>query len=798
MYELVFTSAKAGLIPGRSGFCSVAWTNGMPQNLIALLENMSGYNALYAPDDPRAKDNPVCYSYQKVQIGRSQLRILSRIAFAGLDHTGRSNKIAHHIVLDEKDDKTEIMRMKHGPVSVFLNEKNFYTSWSEPPRLLEQRRSLAIAESTGLKADNWEKFAKDPRWAGYIADAFSNKKDNNSCFYVEYDNELHGSKNILLLIDEITRLMSPADAQEFTFNTCFSTAQTGCSCFLRAALPTCTALPAIRKFRSNELVSLITPAAFPEVSDSRNIIRSTGQEYTPDPVTLTMPSIKVPGKKGTPPPPSPGAVIDLSEDISKEPAVDNTAGRRLMICSIAAGGLFILIALLVLVLVISGDKKEPVPVTPVQVAAVEPEVSSEVKEVEKVEKVEPPPVKDVKIPEKKAEKKPAVKKPEDKKSQKKPAKVKKTIVLSEKEQYEFCRDFIGRKGRISLPASICGAGKIIVKLKKNWGKPLGAIADADLAKCMKQDNSRQVTVFAVKQDEEIYDTKPDTGNANTMTVTLEQKTLSIADSKNFSSVNYPDRFNLESVIVVKDGQKIALPIEFRKGFAQYVPRGQFNEKLVYEPSKEEDIFKEQFAITLNDHFPRLGKWNKSVEELINLKKQVAALKEKNGATVDLAEFTQHYKDVVARLNEKKYKDAKAAFGTFLSLCDKVSDNDMDKFITRNGKGAKNFSEFIHRLFQDLDDGIVANGPQELTRFPYSKVKSVVTARGGRVDCTEAIAEGEKKLKELKDKLAKDGATILGILPGDFKSVKVGEKLEAGELAKLLNGNIEYYAKREVK
>ena len=403
-----------------------------------------------------------------------------------------------------------------------------------------------------------------------------------------------------------------------------------------------------------------------------------------------------------------------------------------------------------------------------------------------------------KAPEKKAEMKPAVKKPEDKKIQKKTAQVKKTIVLSEKEQYEFCRDFIGRKGRISLPHSLHNAEEIIVKLKKNWGKTLGAIADADLAKCMKQDNSRQVTVFAVKVDEETYDTKPDTGNANTMTVTLEQTNLNIADSKNFSSVNYPDRFNLESVIVVKDGQKIALPIEFRRGFVKYVPRGQFNGKLEYEPSKEEDIFKEQFTITLNDHFPRLEKWNRSVEELIKLKKQVAALKKKNGATVDLATFTRSYKEFVARLNKRDWGGAKTAFETFLSLCDKVSGDDMDKFITRNGKGAKNFNEFIHRLFQDLDDVIVSVGHRHLTRVPFSKVQVVVAKRGARVDYTEAVAEGEKKLKGLKDKLAKEGAGILGILPGDFKSVKVDEKLEAGELAKLLNGNIEYYAKREVK
>ena len=119
MLELVFTSAKAGLIPGRSGFCSVAWTEGMPQNLVSLLENMSGYNALYMPNDPRSAKNPVSYSYQKVVYGKNELHILSRIAFAGLDYTGRTNKIAHHIIIE---DETELMNLQHGPISAFLCE----------------------------------------------------------------------------------------------------------------------------------------------------------------------------------------------------------------------------------------------------------------------------------------------------------------------------------------------------------------------------------------------------------------------------------------------------------------------------------------------------------------------------------------------------------------------------------------------------------------------------------------------------------------------------------------------------
>ena len=258
MLELVFTSAKSGLIPGRSGFCSVAWTEGMPQNLVTLLENMSGYSVLYPPSDPRSADNPVVFSYQKVLYGQSELRILSRIAFAGLDHTGRSNKIAHHIILE---NDAEWITLQHGPVSAFLCEENFYSSWNEPPRLLPRRKYLKSAMTTGIKAEKWQNITGCAQWAGVIADRFVSRNDK-SCLYLEYDLEAHG-KNILYLIDEITRLLPPEEAREFTFNTYFSSVSNNANCFFRAALPNCQALPAIKRFRADELISLKTPPPLP-------------------------------------------------------------------------------------------------------------------------------------------------------------------------------------------------------------------------------------------------------------------------------------------------------------------------------------------------------------------------------------------------------------------------------------------------------------------------------------------------------------------------------------------------------
>ena len=259
MLELVFTSAKAGLIPGRSGFCSVAWTEGMPQNLVSLLENMSGYNALYMPNDPKAELNPVCYSYQKVRYGHNELRILSRIAFAGLDYTGRTNKIAHHIIIE---DDSELASLQHGPVSAFLCEENFITEWNEPPRLLPRRTRLKSATTAGLRADQWHTITGYPQWAGIVAERFL-AGDEKSCLYLEYDNEVHRG-NVLPLIDEIVRVLPPGAVADFTFNTYFTNAQNGIDCFFRAALPNSPALPAIKRFKVKDLISLVSLSEPPQ------------------------------------------------------------------------------------------------------------------------------------------------------------------------------------------------------------------------------------------------------------------------------------------------------------------------------------------------------------------------------------------------------------------------------------------------------------------------------------------------------------------------------------------------------
>ena len=151
--------------------------------------------------------------------------------------------------------------------------------------------------------------------------------------------------------------------------------------------------------------------------------------------------------------------------------------RRLMIFSIAAGGIFLLITAAVLIFVTSGVKKEIPQEKKVETVKTVPET------LPKEEKITP--LEEVKVPEKKAETK------LEKKQPPKPA-----IVLSEKEQFDFYASFLSGKSAVALPKSLHDADEIIVVLKNKW-KSLPEISD--ISKCIERKGKKEIIVYAVKK-----------------------------------------------------------------------------------------------------------------------------------------------------------------------------------------------------------------------------------------------------------------------------------------------------------
>ena len=153
--ELVYTSAIKGLKPGTRGFCTVAASPGIAPPLQTLLESLSGYRHLFPPNTPEAANNPIIFSHLTIPHHGAGTHLISRIADAGLDYSGRTNKIAHHLILDD----SEISRTD--PVILFDGGISFCSHWQTEPQILSTPRTLPTQKSSAQICSHWQKVCGD-------------------------------------------------------------------------------------------------------------------------------------------------------------------------------------------------------------------------------------------------------------------------------------------------------------------------------------------------------------------------------------------------------------------------------------------------------------------------------------------------------------------------------------------------------------------------------------------------------------------------------------------------------------
>ncbi|MBQ8755435.1 MAG: hypothetical protein IJZ19_10420 [Lentisphaeria bacterium] len=213
MFELIYTSAPRGLIAGRSGFSTVAVTDGFPPNLISAIENMSGYKTLFQPGDPNEKSNPVNYSCQHYFSGSTRYTVLSKIAFAGLSYTGRTNILAHHLIFTRE----EFGVLPHGAAPILYAASNF-PPWEGEPRLLAQKQlhDLHYEDPAG-RSGAWARWSNGPLCAEWAAARF--RRAPGKSVILAFDPLKLSGEDILELVRGITALMTPEECREFTFST---------------------------------------------------------------------------------------------------------------------------------------------------------------------------------------------------------------------------------------------------------------------------------------------------------------------------------------------------------------------------------------------------------------------------------------------------------------------------------------------------------------------------------------------------------------------------------------------------
>lgn len=237
MYELIFTSTPQGLIAGRSGFASVAWSEGMPANYVPILEALSAYKF---PQETQSA--PICYSYRKLSVGGKILRVVSRIAPAGLDYSGRNNMIAHHFLFENAQ---ELEQIPGGAVALLRGKNNFLTEWgNRPSQLLKPRTTLSYAAEPSATANCWAAQTGDAGWAGVVLQLLLDHPEQN--FYLEYSSTF-SSDVLLVLFAELTALLPAERLDDFTFNSYFSLQQGDCGCFLRGCPADAPVMQTVRR-----------------------------------------------------------------------------------------------------------------------------------------------------------------------------------------------------------------------------------------------------------------------------------------------------------------------------------------------------------------------------------------------------------------------------------------------------------------------------------------------------------------------------------------------------------------------
>jgi hypothetical protein len=171
IYEAIVTSAERGVQPGRSGFQTVYRTHGMHPQLGSQLEVASGYRHVYSQGDSR---NPQILAHRILQFsigsGSQTVSVLSQIVDAGNDYSNRSNKLAHHIVLDAADVAA---RAKSSPATVLADLRRaeaFKKQWLGEPGETRGQPRVPINSVDPAECAKWKSAAGDGGWAGFLVD----------------------------------------------------------------------------------------------------------------------------------------------------------------------------------------------------------------------------------------------------------------------------------------------------------------------------------------------------------------------------------------------------------------------------------------------------------------------------------------------------------------------------------------------------------------------------------------------------------------------------------------------------
>ena len=281
-YELIYTSAPAGIRQGSTGFCVVACTKGIGPRLMMTLEALSAYKPLYPHYAENAWDNPISRAHFISTVNGAVQHILSRVCFNGVDHTGRSNKLASHVVLSSAEAAAAV----GGPGALLLREELFKdASWEIQTQYFDRQLQIPATGIAPVRCNTWEAVTGDAGWGGFLARSFMDNPSRN--VYISYRPEQQSQ--MMMLIQEALNLLPPAKRWEVTFNTYFVNLPAGMSCTWRCCPVGSEALLAARRSPANIVIDISAPQELTATGDLIDVARSGILPQTAETVPVSAP-----------------------------------------------------------------------------------------------------------------------------------------------------------------------------------------------------------------------------------------------------------------------------------------------------------------------------------------------------------------------------------------------------------------------------------------------------------------------------------------------------------------------------
>lgn len=154
-WQLIYTSSPRLLQAGRTGFGTVAKHPAIRNAVQSELERFSQFSRIEG-----LRSDRTLFYHRVLSIQGETYHVITRLKDAGFDYTGRTNHVAHHIVVSSAEAATAGSQGLT-PVDVIanLNHQGLWReSWDESPRELSAEEEIPLAgmgKTLTLPAENW-------------------------------------------------------------------------------------------------------------------------------------------------------------------------------------------------------------------------------------------------------------------------------------------------------------------------------------------------------------------------------------------------------------------------------------------------------------------------------------------------------------------------------------------------------------------------------------------------------------------------------------------------------------------